>query len=109
MHFRKPKSLKSKLDSLVKKYGAERITIEHGCGYYEFHHYDYVEPSWKNNWEESIIIYVKDFWNNNKVVEFGEYTEKNLAKINDNWGYYGQIYTKWDKQFPTIIEIDEYN
>lgn len=107
MHFRKPESLKSKLDILVNKYGANKITIEHGCGCYEFHHYDYEEPSWKNSWESAITIYVIDFWNN-KVIEFGTYTEKDLAKVDKNWGYWGQVYTKWDKEFPTIIEISEY-
>lgn len=109
MHFRSPKSLKNKLDLLIKKYGIQSITIEHGCACYEFHHYDYIEPNFENGWEESIIIYIKDFWNNNKITEFGRYNEKNLAKIDKGWGYYGQIYTNWDKRYPTIIEIQEYN
>lgn len=110
MHFRKPESLKSKLDTLVKKYGTNKITIEHGCACYEFHHYDYEEPSWKNNWESTITIYVVDFWNG-KVVEFGTYTEKDLAKPTYDeldWGCYDKIFTFWEKQFPTIIEIREY-
>lgn len=108
MHFRKPESLKSKLDTLVKKYGTNKITIEHGCGCYEFHHYDYEESSWKNNWESAITVYVIDFWNG-KVIEFGRYTERELSKPTEYDCYnYDKVYTRWDKEFPTIIEINEY-
>ena len=111
MNFRKPESLKNKLDTLIKKYGNEKITIEHGCGCYEFDHYEIEEPSWKNHWESAIIIYVKDFWNNNKVTEFGRYNETNLAKPTLDelrWGCTYKQFTKWDKEFPTIIEIRDY-
>lgn len=109
-HFRTPESLKKKLDSMIKKYGNE-FTIDHGIANYQFDHYEYYEPRWENSWTSCIIIYVKDFWHKDEVVEYGRYTEADLCKPTKYdlaWGYFEKYRAVWEKEFPTILEIREY-
>lgn len=107
-HYRTVQSLKKKLDEMELKYG-KKFTIDHGIANYAYDHYQYNSPCSDNAWTESITLYVVDFWNG-KVIEYMTLTDRDLRKPTRKeleWCYMG-INASWEKEFPTILEIREY-
>lgn len=109
MRIRTVKGLKRKLLSLEKQYKKEEISIDHGVAVFGYDHFEYIEPTFENHFTESIIIYVKDFDFNNRIIEYMTLTDENLRKPNGDKDYYKEFVTCiWEKEFPTILYIREY-
>lgn len=106
--FRSPESLKRKIDSLVKQYGSERLTLDHGIGNYQYSHYTYEDASWKNKYKSSITIWYIDFDKNKTVKPYMTLTEDNMRKPNKNDWFVELVSCIWEKEYPTLLEIREY-
>lgn len=107
MNYRKARTLKNKIDTLVKKYN--KITIEHGVANYEFSHYEFTEGNYRNKFEDTIVIYVVDFWNG-EIIEYMTLTDEMLERPTEEdyeWGFGDFVSAKWDKRYPTLLEIRE--
>lgn len=108
MIFRKPESIKARLDIMEKKIGKEKMCIDHGVVNYAYSRYEYEEPCCKNNWVSKIYIYVYDFDRNKTEILDMILTEKNLRKpTKDDW-YVELMHCSWDKRYPSLLEIREY-
>lgn len=111
-NFRKPESLMKKLNMLEKKYPGE-ISIDHGIANYRYHHYEYEPATCDNGFVSSLTVYVEDFNNNDKVIPYMTVTEENLRKptaADREYGVKGDlIECYWEKQFPSIIVMFEYD
>ena len=106
--YRTPESVMKRLDAMQKKLKEnEHISIDHGVAVYKFDHYEYEEPTFKNNFESCLIIYVEDFWTH-KIIEYMRLNESNLRKPNkDDW-FVELVHCSWEKAFPTILNMREY-
>lgn len=108
MIYRKPESIKTRLDLMEKKIGKANIIIDHGVASYSYSRYEYIEPSFKNNWTSSISIYVYDFDKDNTEILYMTVTENDLRKPNkDDW-YVELVHCSWDKEYPSVLYMREY-
>ena len=105
-YIRSCKSLKRRLDIMIKKFPKE-ICIDHGIVCYGFHHYVHEEPCFENDYTEKISIYVEDFDRDNTVMEYMSVTDEDLRhpKKSD----YGEfVCCSWDKKYPSVLYMREY-
>lgn len=108
IRYRKPESVKKRLDIMKKNLKEnENISIDHGVAVFKFDHYEYKEPSFENNFESSLIIYVEDIWSD-KIIEYMILKERNLRKPTENDWFVELVHCSWEKEFPTILNIREY-
>ncbi len=103
--YRTPESIKRRLDLMLKN---GEVVLDHGCGSYEFDHYDYYEPNVENNWQSKLIVYYKDFDKNHTIREYMSVTEDNLRKPSkdDIFSWFVDCY--WEKEYPTLLYMKEY-
>lgn len=105
-YIRSCKSLKRRLDIMIKKYSKE-ISIDHGIACYGFDHYVYEEASFENDYTEKISIYVEDFDRDNTIIEYMNVTDDDLRRPKKS--EYGEFVScSWDKRFPNILFMREY-
>lgn len=112
MVFRKPQTLKNKLDALEKRLGKDNITIETHPACYQYDHYEFHEGNWENRFVDSIVIYYQDF-DINKTIRSIEITAEDMRHPTKADYLYGSgkdlLNITWDKRWPTIIDIVEYD
>ena len=105
IRYRTPDSVKKKIDAMLKK---GEVILDHGVGAYEFDHYEYDPPGFENRWQSRLDLFYKDFDKAKTVRLYMSLTENNLRKPNkDDW-YVELVTCKWDKEFPTLLEVREY-
>lgn len=108
IRYRTPESVKKRIDAMQKKLKAdEQISIDHGVAVFKFDHYEYEKPSFKNNFESSLTIYVEDIWSD-KIIEYMVLKESNLRKPTENDWFVELVHCSWEKEYPTILNLREY-
>lgn len=106
--FRKPETLKRKIDSLAKKYGRENIILDHGVGSYRFSRYEYEEASLKNNYSSTLKLFYEDFNDAKTERLYMSLTAEDMRKpTKDDYGR-EFVFCIWEKEYPRILEIREY-
>lgn len=106
--YRTAKSIKRRLDVMIKRYGENKITIDHGVANYEFDHYEFTKGSFKNNYVDTIEIFVRDFDRDNSVISYMVASEESLRKPNKKDWFTNLIHCSWDSKYPTILYMRDY-
>ena len=105
IRYRTPESVMKRINAMKKK---GEVILDHGVGSYEFDHYEYEPPGYKNGWRSKLDIFYKDFDKAKTVRLYMSLTEDNLRKPKkDDW-YIELVSCRWDKKYPTLLEIREY-
>lgn len=105
-NIRSCKSLKRRLDIMIKKF-PKKISIDHGVACFGFDHYVYEEPCFENDYTERITIYVEDFDRDNTIIQYMSVTDDDLRRPRKS--EYGDFVScSWDKRYPTILFMREY-
>jgi len=105
--------LKKRLDLMIRDYGAENITLEHGCCNFQFtkyfyYPYGYDEELKQWNDTEKIIIFCIDL-TTKKERQYMEITDEELRKPKGEYDYnHWFVHANWKKKYPTILELADY-
>lgn len=108
---RSVEQLKKRLDLMIRDYGVENITLEHGAGNYSFSKYFYYPQGYDkelNEWRntEKMIIFCKT---EGKEKEYMTITDEDLRRPKGEYDYnHWFIHANWQKKYPTILELAEY-
>lgn len=110
---RSVEQLKKRLDLMIRDYGAENITLEHGCcnlQFTKYFHYPYGYDEELKQWNdtEKIIIFCIDL-TTKKERQYMEITDEDLRKPKGEYDYnHWFVHANWNKKYPTIIELADY-
>lgn len=110
---RSVEQLKKRLDLMIRDYGAENITLEHGCCNFQFtkyfyYPYGYDEELKQWNDTEKIIIFCIDL-TTKKERQYMEITDEDLRRPKGEYDYnHWFVHANWQKKYPTILELADY-
>ena len=110
---RSVQQLKKRLDLMIRNYGAENVTLEHGCCNFQFtkyfyYPYGYNEELKQWNDTEKIIIFCIDL-TTKKERQYMEITDEDLRRPKGEYDYnHWFVHAHWQKKHPTILELADY-
>ena len=108
--FRKPSSVKRKIDAMQKKMKKEDIVVDCGVCNYEYDHYEFRNGGYRDGkfHDDEIDIYVIDFVNNKPILLF-TLTEENMREPKGDSDLFMDFnYVHHDSKYPTLFCITHY-